>query len=117
MEFWEDVQSLGEARSAVRRSLESNRQLFENQESLSETEILQGELFQHEDDNPFLQAWGRPGRENIRLLNQWSDWNFEPCFAESAILSANEQAAAAQQFTQSGAGQQFGCTGMRKPQA
>ena len=91
MEFWEDVQSLGEARSAVRRSLESNRQLFENQKSLSETEILQGELFQHEDDNPFLQAWGRPGRENIRLLNQWSDWNFEPCFAESAILSANEQ--------------------------
>ena len=81
MEFWEDVQSLGEARSAVRRSLESNRQLFENQKSLSETEILQGELFQHEDDNPFLQAWGRPGRENIRLLNQWSDWNFEPWFA------------------------------------
>ena len=91
MEFWEDVQSLGEARSAVRRSLESNRQLFENQKSLSETEILQGELFQHEDDNPFLQAWGRPGRENIRLLNQWSDWNFEPWFAESATLSANEQ--------------------------
>jgi len=91
MEFWEDVQSLGEARSAVRRSLESNRQLFENQKSLSETEILQGELFQHEDDNPFLQAWGRPGRENIRLLNQWSDWNFEPWFAESAPFSANEQ--------------------------
>jgi len=91
MEFWEDVQSLGEARSAVRRSLESNRQLFENQKSLSETEILQGELFQHEDDNPFLQAWGRPGRENIRLLNQWSDWNFEPWFAEIATISANEQ--------------------------
>ena len=91
MEFWEDVQSLGEARSAVRRSLESNRQLFENQKSLSETEILQGELFQHEDDNPFLQAWGRPGRENIRLLNQWSDWNFEPWFAESTPLSTNEQ--------------------------
>ena len=91
MELWEDIQSLGEARSAVRRSLESNRQLFENQKSLSETEILKGELFQHEDDNPFLQAWGRPGRENIRLLNQWSDWNFEPWFAESAISSANEQ--------------------------
>ena len=84
MEFWEDVQSLGEARSAVRRNLESNRQLFENQKSLSETEILQGELFQHEEDNPFLQAWGRPGRENIRLLNQWSEWNFEPWFAGTA---------------------------------
>ena len=81
---------MGEARSAVRRSLESNRQLFENQKSLSETEILQGELFQLEDDNPFLQAWGRPGRENIRLLNQWIDWNFEPWFAELVTLSTNE---------------------------
>ena len=37
--------------------MESNLQLFENQKSLSETEILQGELFQDEDENPFLQAW------------------------------------------------------------
>ena len=91
MEFWEDVESLGEARSTVRRSLVANRQLFENNNSLSELEIIQGELFQNEDDNPFLQSWGRPGRENIRLLNQWSDWNFEPWFVESVTLSANEQ--------------------------
>ena len=91
MEFWEDVQSLGEARSAVRKSLESNRKIFENQKGLTESEIMQGELFQYEEDNPFLQAWGRPGRENIRLLNQWSDWNFEPWFMESASLSANEK--------------------------
>ena len=89
MEFWEDIQSLGEARSTVRRSLESNRQFSENQKTLSKTEIIQGELFQHEDDNPFLQAWGRPGRENIRLLNQWSDWNFEPWFVEVAPFSEN----------------------------
>ncbi len=91
MEFWEDVQSLGEARSAVRRSLESKRKFFKNQKNLSETEIVQGELFQHEDDNPFLQAWGRPGRENIRLLNQWSDWNFQPWFVEMATFSSNAQ--------------------------
>ncbi len=89
MEFWEDVQSLGEVRSAVRKSLESNRKIFENQNSLSQTEIMQGELFQYEEDNPFLQAWGRPGRENIKLLNQCSDWNFEPWFVESTPLSAN----------------------------
>ena len=91
MEFWEDVQSLGEAKYSVRRSLESNRHLFGNKKSLSESEIMKGELFQHEDENPFLQAWGRPGRENIKLLNQWSDWNFEPWFVELAPLSANNQ--------------------------
>ena len=90
MEFWEDVKSLGEARSDVRRSLESNRMILENPKSLSQTEIIQGELFQNEEDNPFLQAWGRPGRENIRLLNQWNDWNFEPWFVEPGPLIANE---------------------------
>ena len=91
MEFWEDIQSLGEARSAARRSLGSNRHLFDNQKKISETEILQGELFQYEDDNPFLKAWGRPGRENIRLLNQWSDWDFEPWFVASEPLSDTEK--------------------------
>jgi exodeoxyribonuclease V gamma subunit len=45
--------------------------------------IEMGELFQDEEDNPFSQAWGRPGRENIKLLNQWSAWSFEPWFADS----------------------------------
>ena len=83
MEFWEDVQSLGESKAANLRALATERQHFRQQTSLSETEILLGELFQNEKDNPFLQAWGRPGRENIRLLNQWTDWNFTPWFIET----------------------------------
>ena len=85
MEFWEDIQSLGESKAAVLRSLETDRNRFSNQKSLSETEIALGELFQDENDNPFLQAWGRPGRENMRLLNQWSDWNFTPWFVEKGV--------------------------------
>ena len=84
MEFWEDVQSLGESKAANLRALANERQRFKQQTSLSETEIMLGELLQDEEDNPFLQAWGRPGRENIRLLNQWTDWSFIPWFVETA---------------------------------
>ena len=91
MEFWEDVQSFGESKAAARRSLEAERQRFEKYEVLSETEIEMGELFQDEEDNPFLQAWGRPGRENIKLLNQWSAWSFEPWFADADSSAAQTE--------------------------
>ena len=83
MEFWEDVQSLGESKAANLRALAAERQRFKKKTALTETEIVLGELLQDEEDNPFLQAWGRPGRENIRLLNQWTDWNFTPWFVEA----------------------------------
>ena len=66
------------------------RQRFEKYEVLSETEIEMGELFQDEEDNPFLQAWGRPGRENIKLLNQWSAWSFEPWFAGCRFIGGTD---------------------------
>ena len=91
MEFWEDVQSLGESKATVRRSLESEPHRSEKQKGPSETEIALGELFQDENDNPFLQAWGRPGRENISLLNQWSEWNYEPWFVENESAAAQDK--------------------------
>jgi len=82
MEFWEDVQSLGESKGAAHRPLEVSRLRFGENVTLSEKEIELGELFEDEEDNPFLQAWGLPGRENIKLLNQWSAWTFEPWFSD-----------------------------------
>ena len=41
-----------------------------------------GELIRNEEENPFLQAWGRPGRENIRLLNEWKEWQFDEHFTD-----------------------------------
>ncbi|HBL56863.1 MAG TPA: hypothetical protein DDZ36_13725, partial [Deltaproteobacteria bacterium] len=82
MEFWDDLQSLGESKAAALRSMEAERKRFSKQKTFSETENVLGELLEDEDDNPFLQAWGRPGRENIRLLNQWSDWDYSACFVE-----------------------------------
>lgn len=34
-----------------------------------------------EQGHPLLQAWGRPGRENIRVLNEVTDCDFEDAFA------------------------------------
>ena len=53
MEFWEDVQSLGESKATVRRSLETEPQRSEKQKGPSETEITLGELFQ--DDRNVLE--------------------------------------------------------------
>ena len=93
MEFWDDVQSIGESKATNLRALAAERQRFEQPKSLSETEIALGELFQDEEDNPFLQAWGRPGRENIRLLNQWTDWNFTPWFVEADFSAETTEGA------------------------
>ena len=84
MEFWDDVQSLYESKAEILKSLESKCPPFTKHKALSEKEILFGEISSVENDNPFLQAWGRPGRENIRLLNQWSDWDFTPWFIEKS---------------------------------
>jgi len=83
MEFWEDVQSLSESKAEILRAIESKKARFSGAKTFSEKEFLLGEELQYEDDNPFLQAWGRPGRENIRLLNQWSNWDFTPWFVEN----------------------------------
>jgi len=90
MEFWEDVQSFYESKAEIIQSIESKCPRFTKQKIISEKEILFGETSQIENDNPFLQAWGRPGRENIRLLNQWSDWDFTPWFVEKSFSSKKQ---------------------------
>ena len=91
MEFWEDVQSLGESKAYNLRTLAAEKPHFKKQKYLTEKEIALGELLQNEEDNPFLKAWGRPGRENIRLLNQWTDWNFNPWFKKTGSSPENTE--------------------------
>jgi exodeoxyribonuclease V gamma subunit len=35
-----------------------------------------------DDENPLLARWGRPGRDNLRLLNQLTDCDSSSCFAD-----------------------------------
>ena len=79
-EFWEDLDSAGEA---VRRSKKEARRLFPARRD-GRQPLLPF------DDDPFalaadaemlaLRLWGRPGRENVRLLNQLTDADFEGRF-------------------------------------
>ncbi|MGK5092058.1 exodeoxyribonuclease V subunit gamma [Deltaproteobacteria bacterium TL4] len=85
MEFWEDVESDWEARATLREQIRKRKQHYvhtfaEHEKKISSDELETGELFQNEEDNAFLRAWGRPGRENIRLLNEWNNWHFMPFF-------------------------------------
>lgn len=64
--FWEDLKTLKEARQTW---------------TIPEEAFACGELDMPE-ENPFLQAWGKPGREYMRLLNDACDWDFQDVFVE-----------------------------------
>ena len=80
-EFWEDLDTAGEA--AARRSKKETRRLFPARREGRQPLLVV-------DDDPFglgseaemmaLRLWGRPGRENVRLLNQLTDADFEGRF-------------------------------------
>lgn len=69
MEFWEDLQSGWEVRL-------QGRQLKRRGEA--EVQLSFGDI----DDTPALRLWGRPGRENIRLLNELSQCDFDARFVD-----------------------------------
>ncbi|MCG6894058.1 MAG: exodeoxyribonuclease V subunit gamma, partial [Desulfobacteraceae bacterium] len=71
-EFWEDVQTPRERRW-IRRSRAGSL-------VIQEAERESGELAGAE-DNALLAAWGKPGRESVRLLCELTDYNFNSCFA------------------------------------
>ncbi len=70
-EFWEDIQTPREKRWHRRKGV--------IRLAIEETEKNQGELFQ-QPDNTLLAAWGKPGRENVRLLCQLTDYGFHACY-------------------------------------
>ena len=70
-EFWEDIQTPGEKRWLQRKNV--------NALAIQETEQEQGELFRTT-TNALLAAWGKPGRESVRLLCRLTDYDFNACF-------------------------------------
>lgn len=77
MEYWEDVPNgwRVSARSRFRKRRDSLPLGFVQADDT---------LFEDEEDPPPLKLWGRPGRDNIRLLNQLTDCNFQTAFCDPA---------------------------------
>ena len=98
-EYWEDVLTPGE-RLRQQRDLFGQkkfvdwRELGEKEKAklrLPEEQIQEEELHLEENENPLLSGWGKPGRENIQLWCQVTQYDFSEFFQESArrtLLSA-----------------------------
>ena len=82
-EYWEDIKTPVEKKWIARKNVSRLR--------FSEGEWDAGDLFAPL-DHELLSAWGKPGRENIRLLCQLTDYDFDACF--SSIPSQNTVLAA-----------------------
>jgi exodeoxyribonuclease V gamma subunit len=84
-EFWEDVETQGELRRRLKR--EGRQASFPGRQEARQPGLALG-------DDPLgldsdaemlaLRLWGRPGRENVRLLNQLTDGDFEGHFPPAA---------------------------------
>jgi len=82
-EYWEDIQTPAEKKWIDRKNV--SRLKF------SQKEWAEGDLFAPV-DHELLSAWGKPGRENIRLLCQLTDYDFHAGFSpnlrEATVLGA-----------------------------
>ena len=93
-EFWEDVETAGEIKKRVRQS--KRTRLFPSQQQARQAAQQQRLAL---DDDPMgltsegealaLRLWGRPGRENIRLLNQLNEGDFEGRFVTDDAAARN----------------------------
>ncbi len=84
-EFWEDMTSAGEGlwRASRPRRGEARRGRLEG-----EPEGEDDDVYALASEGPeALRRWGRPGRENIRLLNDVSDCDFDPRFEDPGSAS------------------------------
>ncbi|MEE9401995.1 MAG: exodeoxyribonuclease V subunit gamma, partial [Desulfobacteria bacterium] len=70
-EFWEDIKTVQEKKWIQRKEVKRLE--------ITSEERDHGELME-QDDNGLLALWGKPGRENIRLLCQLTDYDFNACF-------------------------------------
>ena len=70
-EFWEDIRT-----PAEKHWVKSKKPGL----SIRDEETHAGELFETQ-DHPLLAAWGKPGRESVRLLCQLTDYTFNAGFS------------------------------------
>lgn len=71
-EFWEDIKTPGEKKWVKR--------LHARNLKLQPEEIEQGDLF-GDVDQALLSAWGKPGRESVRLLCSLTEYDFNACYS------------------------------------
>jgi exodeoxyribonuclease V gamma subunit len=114
-EFWEDIKTPREKRWIERKNVKTL--------SIQTSEQDQGELFQQA-DNALLAAWGKPGRESIRLLCQLTDYDFNACFTapkqaggilqriQNDILTLSLSAQEAERYEQDRSMQIVACPGI-----
>lgn len=72
-EYWEDIKTPVEKKWILRKNVSGLK--------FSEQEWSAGDLFAPI-DHELLSAWGKPGRENIRLLCQLTDYDFHAGFSD-----------------------------------
>jgi exodeoxyribonuclease V gamma subunit len=80
-EFWEDLDD-----GRARRAKASDRARFPRRSAREQLSLLplaeEHALADESQDPPALVLWARPGRENIKLLNELADCDFSPRFDE-----------------------------------
>ncbi len=85
MEYWEDL-------SGFKPKLEEIDAPHFQKRKLEDERLIFGEILTAQNTDPkALQAWGRPGRDHIHLLNMLTDCDFEsafvdPCKTGSSVL-------------------------------
>jgi exodeoxyribonuclease V gamma subunit len=90
-EYWEDVLTPGErlrqqANLFQRGKFAGWRDLGEDEKAklrLPDEAIQAEELHLEANENPLLSRWGKPGRENIQLWCQVTQYAFSECFRET----------------------------------
>ena len=71
-EFWEDFKTPGEKKWIKRINAHALK--------IQPEEIEQGEL-SFSMDQPLLSAWGKPGRESVRMLCDLTQYDFHACYS------------------------------------
>ena len=114
-EFWEDTRTPREKRWIARKNALKFR--------ISREETVSGELAA-EESHELLSLWGKPGRENVRLLCQLTDYHFNACFrmetgprgllqeVQRRILTLSTETGAQGRIEQDRSLQIFGCPGI-----
>ncbi|HSO19535.1 MAG TPA: exodeoxyribonuclease V subunit gamma [Desulfosarcina sp.] len=116
-EYWEDVQTPVEKRWVHRRAV--------SRLAVSADEAMTGDLFSPV-DHELLSAWGKPGRESIRLLCQLTDYDFQAGFSApprpdtvlgaiaSSMLTLESRGGASMPLSQDASLQIVACPGIRR---
>jgi exodeoxyribonuclease V gamma subunit len=80
-EFWEDVEPARRGRRAATGRRRA-QQLTLALDGSAQDGPPSAPLPAPAEENPLLARWARPGRDNVRLLNQLADFDFEPRFVD-----------------------------------